>query len=767
MTELVLGIDLGTTNSVVAVAIEGEVQVLTDREGNRLIPSTVSFHPDGDILVGRLARDRRLQAASDTVYAVKRLIGRPFVSDEVRRARERFAFDLQEAPDGTTVVSIRGRTYALQEISALVLRHVRSVAEEALGRRCTQAVITVPANFNQLQRAATRAAGQVAGLDVLRVLNEPTAAALAYGYSGGSHKMIAVYDFGGGTFDVTILELAGDVFEVVATAGDSFLGGDDIDVVVAEQMARAFNQVYGWDPRSDLQAYERLRAAAEWAKCRLSVEDEVEVWVEGLRDRHGAVADQVFHLRRGEFEHVIDPVIDRTLDVCSRAMKDAGVTIDGLHNVLLVGGTTRLARVRERVADFFSRAPLATIDPDLAVAIGAAVQGAALAAGEGAERVARQTLPELGTRDGLEEMQTQRAFTEGRPHAPAFAPSGLADFDWAEPTHPRAEAVDVFDGKTMPRARRPSADVFDEKTVARASRPDLVAASRDPFDDPTPERVSRSDLVAASGDPFAGETVARASSPDLLAVAGGPFAGKTAARASRPDLVAASGESFEEATPEGVSRPDLLVPPSVAFDDTIAPGSTAGLPAADPAGGRQARVSDLPDWGEDAGTAIAKRSLPAAQRRVAAVPLPDRPPPLLLDVTAHSLGVETSGGYCETIIPCNSPIPIEQARVFGTAADNQEVVVVRVCQGESDRFEDNEELGEVQLTGLPPRPRGQVRIAVWFELDTDGTLNVAARDCETGRQSAIRINLVGDLDQDRLAEMRRRHEDLYRGSGEQ
>src|SRR5690349_10507750 len=251
----VLGIDLGTTNSAVAVAIDGKVQVLPDAEGNKLFPSVVSFHPSGDVLAGYPARERRLVDAPNTIYSVKRLIGRPFKSDEVRRAVERLPFAFEEGPTGGALVVARGETYTLPEISAFVLRGVRAQAEDALKQACRRAVITVPANFNELQRSATKAAGRVAGLEVLRILNEPTAAALAYGCgSTKQRERIAVYDLGGGTFDVTILELAGDVFEVVATAGDTFLGGDDIDVTIADQMVQAFLSQHRYDARRDAQA---------------------------------------------------------------------------------------------------------------------------------------------------------------------------------------------------------------------------------------------------------------------------------------------------------------------------------------------------------------------------------------------------------------------------------------------------------------------------------------------------------------------------------
>ncbi|MGH7269469.1 MAG: Hsp70 family protein, partial [Polyangiaceae bacterium] len=266
----VVGIDLGTTNTVVASARGGRVHVLADDSGRRLLPSVVSFHPNGDVLVGYPAKERRLVDAKNTVASVKRLIGRAWGSDEIKRAQQRFAFELKEGPGQGPLVVARGQLFTLPEISAFVLTRARRMAEKALGETIDRAVITVPANFNELQRAATKVAGRVAGLDVLRIINEPTAAALAYGLGRGQRERIAVYDFGGGTFDCTLLSLSGNVVEVVATAGDSFLGGDDLDLVIADRMASAFLRAHRHDPRTDPQAFERLRSAAEAAKMDLS-----------------------------------------------------------------------------------------------------------------------------------------------------------------------------------------------------------------------------------------------------------------------------------------------------------------------------------------------------------------------------------------------------------------------------------------------------------------------------------------------------------------
>src|SRR5580698_8376578 len=262
----VVGIDLGTTNTVVACVRGGRVHVLGDEQGRRLLPSVVSFHPNGDILVGHSAKARRAIDAKNTIASVKRLLGRTWNSPELEKARKRSAFEIKEGPGQGPLVVARGKEYTLPEIGAFVLKRARELAETALGERVERAVITVPAHFNELQRAATKVAGRVAGLEVLRILNEPTAAALAYGLGKGTKERIAIYDFGGGTFDATLLDLNGNVFEVLATAGDPFLGGDDIDTAIAEVMCNAFLAQHRYDPRVDPQAFARLKSAAEQLK---------------------------------------------------------------------------------------------------------------------------------------------------------------------------------------------------------------------------------------------------------------------------------------------------------------------------------------------------------------------------------------------------------------------------------------------------------------------------------------------------------------------
>ncbi len=334
----VVGIDLGTTNTVVASVKGGRVQVLADEQGRRLLPSVVSFHPNGEVLVGQSAKERRVIDAENTVASVKRLIGRSWNSEELDRVRQRFAFKLKEGAGHGPVVVARGHEYTLPEISAFVLTRAKQIAEKALGEKVDRAVVTVPANFNELQRAATKVAGRVAGLDVMRIINEPTAAALAYGLGRSSKERIAVYDFGGGTFDCTLLDLSGNVFEVLATAGDSFLGGDDLDVAIAERMAEAFVRAHRYDARNDPQAFERLRAAAEAIKIDLSASERTRTRLQELAFAGGGPLDLEFAMTRAELEVLAAPLVERTFAVCQEALSIAGLPVTSFDKVILVGG---------------------------------------------------------------------------------------------------------------------------------------------------------------------------------------------------------------------------------------------------------------------------------------------------------------------------------------------------------------------------------------------------------------------------------------------
>lgn len=368
----VVGIDLGTTNTVIAAVRDGRATSLKDKADRALLPSVVSFGLKGAPKVGYPAKDRRTIDPENTVFSIKRLIGRTFESEQVKKSIARYPFKLCEGPGKSTLVSCHGETHTLPEISALVLQEAVAIAEQRLGERVSDAVITVPANFNDLQRAATKIAGRTAGLEVLRIVNEPTAAALAYGFGQTGRERIVVYDFGGGTFDITLLDLNENVFEVLSTAGDTFLGGDDVDRVIMDRMAETLLKEQKIDAEKDILVREQLRSAAEKLKIDLSTRSMAKVRVDDLEFE--------FTMRRSEFETLMEPLLVKTLSVCQEALDVAGVFIKDIDQVLLVGGSTRIPLVRRRVSSFFSKMPQSRINPDEVVAIGAAIQASSLEA---------------------------------------------------------------------------------------------------------------------------------------------------------------------------------------------------------------------------------------------------------------------------------------------------------------------------------------------------------------------------------------------------
>ncbi|MFO0663170.1 MAG: Hsp70 family protein [Polyangiaceae bacterium] len=679
----VVGIDLGTTNSVVATAFanpngEPSVRVIPDEEGKTLTPSVISFHPSGDILVGRGARARRLIDARNTIFSVKRLLGHPWNSPVLAEARARSPFELREGPSEGCVVRARGHDYSLPELSAIVLRRLREIASRDLGENVTQAVITVPAHFNELQRASTKIAGRVAGLDVLRILNEPTAAALAYGLGKAGRERVAVYDFGGGTFDCTILDLNGSVYEVLATAGDTFLGGDDVDIRIADRMNEELLSSSRYDARSDPQAYERLRVAAEEIKWMLSRDMQAEIRIpEVAYGVGGRALDFRFSMSRPELERIAIDLVDRTLQVTGEALAVAKLSPTSIDRVILVGGSTRMPLVQRRVEMYFGKPALSTLNPDEVVAMGAAIQAAALLTSSASEPL--PAAPPV--------LRSTASMPGAPPPSPASVPPSTSPgLFWA----PGEEDT----SKGAPLGMPP------QRIVAKSIPPQGLFGS---IDDET--RTSRHDprnFPEGAGGPAlspapAGATQQLPSFPK--------------ARASAPSFHPGPSERSPNERPPSAPPP---LPPA-AKTISIAPSSLMPAPPAP--------YPPSPD----------------VTRQMAAF----ASAPVLVDVTPRALVVETAGGFTDVLIPRNARIPCDRTRFFSTARDGQTSVRIRVAQGESPRFGDNTFLGELWLTEIPPAPRGALTLDVTFELDEGGTLQVRAKDQATGASTHAVMQLVG------------------------
>jgi molecular chaperone DnaK len=374
----IIGIDLGTTNSCVAVVDVTTPQVMANREGSRTTPSVVGFTEDSERLVGQIAKRQAITNPFNTVFAIKRLIGRKYDTSEVARAKQVLPYQIVPADNGDMKVKIRDREYSPEEISAFVLMEIKSFAEEFLGEPVTEAIITVPAYFNDSQRQATRDAGKIAGLDVLRIINEPTAAALAYGLENKSNQRIAVYDLGGGTFDISILKLEDGLFEVLSTSGDTYLGGEDFDKRIIDWLIEGFQRETGISLADDRMALQRLKEAAERAKHELSVAAESRVTLPFISADASGPKHLNSVLTRFEFEKMVEDLIQRTIDPVNDALKEAGLTAADIDEVVLVGGQTRMPRVVEAVQKAFGKEPNRNINPDEVVAVGAAVQAAIL-----------------------------------------------------------------------------------------------------------------------------------------------------------------------------------------------------------------------------------------------------------------------------------------------------------------------------------------------------------------------------------------------------
>jgi molecular chaperone DnaK len=374
----IIGIDLGTTNSCVAIMEGGEPKVITNVEGNRTTPSVVAFTDNNERLVGQVAKRQAVTNPTRTLYAIKRLIGRKFTDVEVKRSIEISPFKIVEGSNGSVAVNVDGTVYRPAEISAMILTKMKQTAEEYLGEEVTDAVVTVPAYFNDSQRQATKDAGKIAGLNVLRIINEPTAASLAYGLDKKGEEKIAVFDLGGGTFDISILEIGDGVFEVKSTHGDTFLGGEDFDMRIVNWLADEFKRQQGIDLRSDKMALQRLKEEAEKAKMELSTTKETDINLPFITADASGPKHLNLKLSRAKLENLVEDLIERVVGPCKTALKDAGLSASDIDEVILVGGMTRMPKVQEKVKEIFGKEPHKGVNPDEVVAIGAAIQGGVL-----------------------------------------------------------------------------------------------------------------------------------------------------------------------------------------------------------------------------------------------------------------------------------------------------------------------------------------------------------------------------------------------------
>lgn len=373
-----IGIDLGTTNSVVAVVMGGEPIVIPNQEGNRTTPSVVAVTEKGERLVGQIAKRQSITNPENTIFSIKRLMGRKYNSEQVEHARKRLPYKIVEAPNGDAHVEIRGKMYSPPEISAMILQKLKQAAEDYLGETVNDAVVTVPAYFNDSQRQATKDAGRIAGLNVLRIINEPTAAALAYGLEKQKEEKVAIYDLGGGTFDISILEIGQGVIEVRSTNGDTYLGGDDFDLRVIDWLVEEFKKEQGIDLKHDKMALQRLKEAAERAKIELSTATETEINLPFVTADASGPKHLLLKLTRAKLEQLTDDLVQKTIEPCKKALSDAGLSPGSVDEAILVGGQTRSPKVQQVVQGYFGKEPNRSVNPDEVVAVGAAIQAAVL-----------------------------------------------------------------------------------------------------------------------------------------------------------------------------------------------------------------------------------------------------------------------------------------------------------------------------------------------------------------------------------------------------
>ncbi|XP_014811264.1 PREDICTED: stress-70 protein, mitochondrial [Calidris pugnax] len=717
-----------------------QAKVLENSEGARTTPSVVAFTADGERLVGMPAKRQAVTNPHNTFYATKRLIGRRFDDSEVKKDIKNVPFKIVRASNGDAWVEAHGKLYSPSQIGAFVLMKMKETAENYLGHSAKNAVITVPAYFNDSQRQATKDAGQIAGLNVLRVINEPTAAALAYGLDKSEDKVIAVYDLGGGTFDISILEIQKGVFEVKSTNGDTFLGGEDFDQALLQHIVKEFKRETGVDLMKDNMALQRVREASEKAKCELSSSVQTDINLPYLTMDASGPKHLNMKLSRAQFEGIVADLIKRTVAPCQKAMQDAEVSKSDIGEVILVGGMTRMPKVKnnflfclpfppENYLGHSAKNAVITVPAYFNDSQRQATKDAGQIAGLNVLRVINEpTAAALaygldksedkviavydlggGTFD-ISILEIQKGVFEVKStNGDTFL--GGEDFDQALLQHivkefKRETGVDLMkDNMALQRVREASEKAKCELSSSVQTDINLPYLTMD-----------------ASGPKHLNMKLSRAQFEGIVA-----------------DLIKRTVAPCQKAMQDAeVSKSDI--------GEVILVGGMTRMPKV------QQTVQDLfgraPSKAVNPDEAVAIGA--AIQGGVLAGDVTDV---LLLDVTPLSLGIETLGGVFTKLINRNTTIPTKKSQVFSTAADGQTQVEIKVCQGEREMASDNKLLGQFTLVGIPPAPRGVPQIEVTFDIDANGIVHVSAKDKGTGREQQIVIQSSGGLSKDEIENM--------------